>query len=252
MTHLSRSLLLTATAFALPLTLAACGSNEGNEAELAELDDNLTADPAMNDALEDQILVDPDLTDQANTNAIRGANGAIDGKVPPAGGKAAATAQFEGKMLSAPKPRNMTSDDECTSCAGSEGITLGAKAEAQAAQRGKGTCDQKLSYDMGWANRMPPEFPVYPKANVKEAAGVDGGLCDIRVVSFSTASPIKNVVDYYYTQAKRGGYSAEYLLRGSEHVLGGTRGSDDGAYVITLNSRSGGGTVVDIVASNGR
>ncbi len=252
MTHLSRSLLLTATAFTLPLTLAACGSNEGNEAELAELDDNLTADPAMNDALEDQILVDPGLTDQANTNAIRGANGAIDGKVPPAGDKAYATAQFEGKMLSAPKPRNMTSDDECTSCAGSEGITLGAKAEAQAAQRGKGTCDQKLSYDMGWANRMPPEFPVYPKANVKEAAGVEGGLCDIRVVSFSTASPIKNVVDYYYTQAKRGGYSAEYLLRGSEHVLGGTRGNDDGAFVITLNKRSGGGTVVDIVANNGR
>ncbi|WP_108811445.1 hypothetical protein [Sphingorhabdus sp. Alg231-15] len=252
MTNISRSFLLAATAFTLPLTLAACGSNEGNEAELAELDDNLTADPAMNDALEDQILVDPNLTDQANANAIRGANGAVDGKVPPEGGKAYATAQFEGKMLSAPKPRNMTSDDECTSCGGSEGVTLGAKAEAQSAQRGKGTCDQKLSYDMGWANRMPPEFPVYPKANVKEAAGVDGGLCDIRVVSFSTASPIKNVVDYYYTQAKRGGYSAEYLLRGNEHVLGGTRGNDDGAFVITLNKRSGGGTVVDIVANNGR
>tara|TARA_R110000772_G_scaffold73771_16_gene161145 strand:+ start:141 stop:899 length:759 start_codon:yes stop_codon:yes gene_type:complete len=252
MTYLSRSLLLAATAFTLPLTLAACGSNDGNEAELAELDDNLTSDPAMRDALEDQILVDPNLTGQANSNTIHGANGAIDGKVPPEGGKAAAAAQLKGKMLSAPKPRNMTSDDECTSCAGSEGITLGAKAEAQSAQRGKGTCDQKLSYDMGWANRMPPEFPVYPKANVKEAAGVEGGLCDIRVVSFSTASSMKNVVDYYYTQAKRGGYSAEYLLRGSEHVLGGTRSSDDGAYVITLNKRSGGGTVVDIVASNGR
>ena len=131
-------------------------------------------------------------------------------------------------------------------------MTLGAKAEQQSARRGKGTCDQKLSYDMGWANRMPPEFPVYPKANVQEAAGVEGGLCDIRVVSFTTASPIKSVVDFYYTQAKRGGFDAEYLLRGSEHVLGGTRGDDDSAYVITLNKRSGGGTVVDIVASNGR
>ncbi|MEH6757047.1 MAG: hypothetical protein V7676_06005 [Parasphingorhabdus sp.] len=252
MKNLSRSLLLAATAFTLPLTLAACGSNDSNEAELAELDDNLTADPAMKDALEGQILVDPNLTDQANSNAIRGANGPIDGQVPPEGGKAATTAQLKGKMLSAPKPRNMTSDDECTSCAGSEGITLGAKAEAQSAKRGKGTCDQKLSYDMGWANRMPPEFPVYPKANIKEAAGVEGGLCDIRVVSFYTASSIKNVVDYYYTQAKRGGYSAEYLLRGSEHVLGGTRDSDDGAYVVTLNKRPSGGTVVDIVASNGR
>ena len=260
MSNISRSLLLTAAAFALPSTLAACGSNEASEEELAQLDENLTSDPAMNDALEDAILVDPELTDQANRNAIRGANGPADGSVPPGAtyagaaknGDAAAAASLGGKILSAPKPRQMTSDDECSNCAGSEGITLGAKAERQNAKRGKGTCDQKLSYNMRWANRMPPEFPVYPKANVQEAAGVDGGLCDIRVVSFSTASSIKNVVDYYYTQAKRGGFSAEYLKRGSEHVLGGTRGSDDGAFVITLNQRSGGGTAVDIVASNGR
>ncbi len=264
MSQIPRSLLLSVTAFALPLTLAACGTNEENDAELAQLDESLTdpsSDPAMNDALEDAILVDPDLTDQANNNAIRGANGAIDGSVPPGasyagaaeGGKAAANAQLSGKMLSAPEPRLMTSDDECTSCGGADkGMTLGAKAENQYAQRGKGTCDAKLSYDMGWANRMPPEFPIYPKANVKEAAGVEGGLCDLRVVSFTSASSMKSIVDYYYTQAKRGGYSAEYLLRGGEHVLGGTRGSDDGAFVITLNKRSNGGTVVDIVASNGR
>lgn len=248
MAHLSRSLLLAATAFALPLTLAACGSNKDNEEELAELDENLTVDPAMREALEGPIMVDPNLTDQAGNNAIRGANGPVNGKVPPYRRQAT---RIKGKLLSAPKPRKMTSEDECTNCAGSKGITLGAKAEAQNAQRGKGACDRKLSYDMTWANRMPPEFPVYPKANVKEAAGVDGGRCDIRVVSFYTGSAIKNVVDYYYTQAKRSGYSAEYLLRGSEHVLGGTRSSDDGAYVITLNKRSGGGTIVDIVANNG-
>ncbi|WP_417729704.1 hypothetical protein, partial [Roseovarius sp.] len=65
MSNLSRSLLLSATAFALSLTLTACGSNEASEEELAKLDENLTSDPAMNDALEDAILVDPDLTDQA-------------------------------------------------------------------------------------------------------------------------------------------------------------------------------------------
>ncbi|MEW4468638.1 hypothetical protein AB1K62_12475 [Parasphingorhabdus sp. JC815] len=246
MAFLSRPLLLSAAAL-LPLTLAACGSKD-NDAELAELDENLTGDPAMREALEGPIMVDPDLTAQSNRNAIRGANGPVDGKVPPDSGQAA---RIKGKLLSAPKPRKMTAEDECADCAGSRGITLGAKAEAQNAKRGKGACDQKLSYDMGWANRMPAAFPVYPKANVKEAAGAQGGGCNIRVVSFYTGSAMKNVVDYYYTQAKRSGYSAEYLLRGSEHVLGGTRGSDDGAYVITLNKRSGGGTLVDIVANNG-
>jgi len=243
MSKLSRSLWLSAAAFALPLTLAACGSNEASEEELAKLDDNLTSDPAMNDALEDAILVDPDLTDQANRNAIRGANSAADGSVPPGtgeDGRAAAKAALGGKMLTAPKPRQMTSDDE--------GLTLGDKAELQEARAKKPVCNEKLTYDMGWANKMPPEFAVYPKANVQEAAG----KCDLRVVSFTTATPIKSVVDFYYTKAKQGGYDAEYLLRGSEHVLGGSKPNDDDAYVITLNKRSGGGTVVDIVASNGR
>lgn len=258
-----RSLLLVATAFTLPLTLAACGSNEGNDAELAELDDNLTdpsSDPAMNDALEDSILVDPNLTDQANGNAIRPARGAVNGAVPPGanyGNGSDRETAMSGKMLSAPTPRQMTSDDECTSCGAggngqNNGMTLGAKAESQYAQRGKGACDAKLTYDMGWANRMPPEFPVYPKANLQEAAGVEGGRCDIRVVSFTTAASVKKVVDYYYTSAKSGGYNAEYVLRGAEHVLGGTRDDEGGAYVITMNKRKGGGTAVDIVASNGR
>ncbi|AMO72999.1 hypothetical protein [Sphingorhabdus sp. M41] len=242
MSNLSRSLWLSAAAFALPLTLAACGSNEASDEELAKLDDNLTSDPAMNDALEDAILVDPELTDQANRNAIRGANGAADGAVPPGTGKdgrAAAKAALGGKILAAPKPRQMTSDDE--------GLTLGDKAELQETRQNKPVCKDKLTYDMGWANKMPPEFAVYPHANVQEAAG----KCDLRVVSFITATPIKSIVDYYYTKAKRGGYDAEYLLRGSEHVLGGSKPNENSAYVITLNKRSGGGTVVDIVASNG-
>ncbi len=243
MSKLTRSLMLSGAAFALPLTLAACGSKDANDEELAQLDDNLTSDPAMNDALEDSILVDPDLTDQANRNAIRSANGAADGSVPPGTGEdgsAAAKAVLGGKILAAPKPRQMTSDDET--------MTLGDKAELQEARQNKPVCKEKLTYDMAWANKLPPEFAVYPKANVQEAAG----KCDLRVVSFTTATPIKSVVDYYYTQAKRGGYDAEYLLRGSEHVLGGSKANDDDAYVITLNKRSGGGTVVDIVASNGR
>ncbi|MEO9599312.1 hypothetical protein [Parasphingorhabdus sp.] len=243
MSHFSRPLLLSAAAFALPLTLAACGSNETSEEDLAKLDENLTSDPAMNDALEGAILSDPDLTDQANRNAIRGANGAADGSVPAGTGEdgsAAAKAALGGKMLVAPKPKQMTAADGA--------MTLGDKAELAAARRSSPVCKEKLSYDMRWANRMPPEFTVYPKAAVQEAAG----RCDLRVVSFTTATPIKSIVDFYYTKAERGGYDAEYLLRGSEHVLGGTRSKDDGAYVITLNKRSGGGTVVDIVASKGR
>jgi hypothetical protein len=248
-----RPALFAATAFTLPLALTACGQGADNTAELAELDDNLTTpdgDPAMKAALEDQILVDPNLVNSANGNAVRGANQPLDGSVPPGTGPDAAV---NGKgLLSAPKPRVLSEDEECTTCGGNGGMTLGAKAESQHAQRGKGTCDQRLDYSMAWANRMPAEFPVYPRASVEEAAGVEGGQCDIRVASFVTPVKLKDVVDYYYTRAKRSGYTADYVLRKGEHTLGGTRDNDDGAYVITFAQRAQGGTAVDIVANNGR
>jgi hypothetical protein len=99
---------------------------------------------------------------------------------------------------------------------------------------------------------MPTEFPVYPKGRVTEAAGVEGGICDIRVVSFSTSASMQAVADYYYTRARKSGFTADYEVRDGEHVLGGTRDNDGGAYVVTLNALPGGGTSVDIVANNGR
>ena len=248
-----------ALAFTMGLALTACGSLDNDNAEAENIDADLvdaSKDPAMTGALQDQIQVDPDLTEQSNRNAAVNPQGAPNGAVPTLegakGGKAAANAEFEGKgMLSAPKP-TLAKAGDCKTCDATQGTTLGAKAAAQSGGRGKGTCDAKLTYDMGWANRMPPEFAVYPRANVKEAAGVDGGLCDIRVVNFTTREGMKDVVDYYYTKAKRSGYSAEYQLRDGEHVLGGARDADDGAYVIFMRKLSNGYTEVDIVANNGR
>ena len=70
---------------------------------------------------------------------------------------------------------------------------------------------------------MPTEFPVYPKGRVSEAGGVEGGICDIRVVSFSTSASMQAVADYYYTRARRSGFTADYETRDGENVLGGTR-----------------------------
>lgn len=245
-----------ALASCLSLALAACGG--GDDTANSDIEDAALLedgnDPAMTGALADQILVDPDLVDQSNRNAILGSGD--DGALPTATvpsdsaaiGLAAVKKEFGGKaLLSAPKPKAVSAED-CTDC--NQGATLGSKADAQ--QGGKGTCNAKVSYAMSWAQRMPPEFRVYPRANVKEAAGVDSDKCDIRVVNFTTPVDMKNVADYYYTKARRGGYSAEYQLREGDHVLGGTNTKDDGAYVIFMRTMSNGGTEVDIVANNGR
>ena len=240
---------------ALPLSLSACGSDEAPVTD--ELDANLIdSDPEANVALDDRILVDPDLTDSSNNNAVQNVDGTQSAAIPADRGSsrdALTLAEIkDAPALVAPAPTTL-SPEECDNCGqNSQGVTLGARAEEQSVQRGKGGCDAKLEYGAAWANRMPAEFPVYPRGRVLEAAGVEGGLCDIRVVSFTSNVALKKIVDYYYSLARHTGYSAEYVLREGEHTLGGVRDSDGGAYVITFNARPEGGTAVDIVANNGR
>ena len=242
---------------ALALPLAGCGSDNGNEAAVAELDNNLVgkgADAAANGALNDRILVDPELTDSANVNSVKGSDKPLSGAAPAGrgyDGDASIEALDSAKLMRAPKATVVSAED-CTNCGERRAATLGGLAADQGVTRGKGTCDAKLQYGAGWANRMPPEFPVYPRGRVKEAGGVDGGICDIRVASFTTSAAMQNVIDYYYTRARKSGYNAEHQIRAGEHVLGGTRDNDGGAYFITFNKAAGGGTAVDIVANNGR
>lgn len=235
--------LLCGAALALTTVLAACGDKD-SAANLAELDASLTnnvADPALQGALEDQIVVDPDLVGQSNANAVRPADKPMDGTLP-AGihGKAAAEV---GPLMRTPAPVEIKS-------AAQPPVTLGAMARDQ----GKGAatgCAGKLDYNMNWAARMPEEFPVYPGAKLNEAAGVASNACNMRAASFTTGAPLQGVVDYYYTLAKRAGYGASHELLNGQQVLGGTRPSDDGAFVISFTPQTG-GVGVSIIVNNGR
>lgn len=252
--NISRSYILPLILLALPLS--ACGSDDDVQST-EQLDADLAGtDPEGNVALDDRILVDRDLADSSNANAVQNVGGSASGAIPVdkgSSGDALTLAEIRNApALTAPTP-NVLTEEECNNCGqDSKGATLGARAQQQSSQRGKGTCDAKLEYGAAWANRMPAEFPVYPRGRVIEAAGVDGGLCDIRVVSFTSNVAMKKIVDYYYSLARHTGYTAEYVLRDGEHTLGGVRDNDGGAYVITFATRPSGGTAVDIVANNGR
>lgn len=241
-------------------TLAGCGGDADNN--LSDLDARLTnsGDPAINGALQDDIVVDPKLAGQSNGNAGRPADGALPG--PLAGGanradqarraESAARAALGGSVEAAPKPVHASA---CTSCSAEERpMTLGALARDQKNGRTpKGGCNADLAYGSAWANRMPDGFAAYPQARIVEAAGVMNGRCNVRVISFTTAASIKSVMDYYATRARRAGYDAEYEIRGADHMLGGMRVSDQAAYVVMAqDDRASAVTAVQIVASNGR
>ncbi len=191
----------SALALAGLLALAACsGSAENN---LAALDNELMAngvDPALTGALEDQILVDPDLVQQNQPNSARPAEAPIQAQYPN----------------------------------GSEPARLGAS-----------RCGPDFVRGSEWARRLPREFPLYPGGQVSEAAGVDAGPCQMRVVSFTTVDPFARVLEYYRSHADRVGFSAEQQRRGDAHVLGGVRG--DAAYYLIVTPTEHGSDVALIV-----
>lgn len=244
-------------AAALPFTIAACGKAKTDKDAIAALDEKLVgkgSDPAMNAALDDRILIDPNLADASNMTTVAEAVKPLNGALPADNGYEGSTATAadlaDTKIMRAPAPKIVAAEN-CTGCGETRAVTLGGLARDQGISRKKGACDAKMQYGAIWATRMPAAFPVYPKGRVKEAAGVAGAPCNIRVVSFTTSAAMQDVVDYYYSRARRAGFTADYEIRAGEHMLGGTRASDDGAYVVTFGRAPGGQTSVDLVANNG-
>lgn len=254
-----RSRYFGAMVLVLPVALAACGPREG-ERNLDSLDQELidgnaagnSRDPALTSALQDQIMVDPTLTQQANNDAVRPPARPYSGAVPAdgiaAGARGATGAATSETLKSTPAPKA----GSCPQCdAARESLTLGALAARQK-NGSTASCATNLRYSTRWAQRMPTDVPLYPDARVSEAAGTETGNCTVRAVSFATSAPLQTVLDWYYTRTTNAGFSAEHQAEGDEHVLGGTRARDDGAFALFLTKRRDGGTDVDIVANNGR
>ena len=216
------------TLAAASLALPACGRDSGND--LAAMDNELLAngvDPALTSALEDQILVDPNLVQQANPNTIRPAEAPVQAQYP------AGSARSEAALASMHQ--------------------AGRASGASTGQATAGPCGSTVPFDHGpqWARRLPAEFPLYPGGRLTDAAGSDSGDCRMRVVTFTTADPYARVLEHYRSLAARGGFTAEHQQRGTDHVLGGVNARNDGAYYLIVTPRPQGSEVA-LIANNGR
>lgn len=203
------------------------------------------ADPAMSSALDDQIMVDPELSAQGGVAAAVD-GGAVELAPEQRSPEAIASAREEaarkagGSLDMAPQPGE----------GGSTSLVEGAATAAQVAQQSRAAatdCAAKVKYSAIWANRMPDALSVYPRGAVQEAAGTDTDGCMMSVVHFVTPVEAKDVVDYYYTRVRKAGYSADYKMEGFDHVLGGKSGAK--AYVVFARKLDNGLTAVDLIAS---
>lgn len=234
------------------ITLTACGPGEAPADDLARLDDELAVadtadparDPALAAALQDQIMVDPQLLQQSNANAIRPPDRPDTGATAPVDIAARPEAAPPPGLVPAPEP-----EADCPDCRARIGaLTLGAVAERGRDRRVAG-CAGRIGYSAAWANRLPAAAPLYPDARVVEAAGVDEPGCALRLVTFRSSAPLGRLADWYYTKGRAAGYSAEHRAEGGTHVIGGTRG--EAAFLAYLRPRGDGGTEVDLIANGG-
>lgn len=174
-------------ALASLLLLSAGCQGRSEEDKLAELDNRIAAnatDPAIADALEDQIAVDPALTQQSDRNAARATPRPLEAQYPvPVRG---ATVQREGA--------------------------------------GAAPCGTRFQYDPSWAKRLPEAFPLPAGAKLVEAAGDDRPQCRQRAVTYTTSAAADRVIGWYRARAAAAGFSAEELAQNGDRVLGGTKG----------------------------
>lgn len=205
------------------LALGGC-HHKHQQKSVAELDRELmstnAADPAVKGALQDQIMVDPQLAAQANSHSIRPPDEPYSTPLPPA--------------------------DRAQPKAGQAPQTLAQTARSDIAES-KAGCNFAVSYSATWATKLPADLPIYPQGHVNEAAGSDTPTCHLRVVSFTTNAPVASVTDFYMTH----GHDAGYAPSQSGDTIRGTRTKDGAMIVITIGNTNGGGSAVDIVTNAG-
>lgn len=236
-------------ACALLLALAGCGSADEPQ-NLATLEAKVAhnaTDPALREAIEAPIATDPDLRREGNRDGVRPADKPLDGalpaRLPTRDAQAQALKIAGGKLLpTPPATKTITSTGRAITLAGiarEQGLSAACE-------------DPRLNYDLGWAQRLPATLPLYPGAALKDAAGADDPKCTIRAATFATGTEAGQVLDFYYTMARRAGFAVEHAERDGGPALNGTRTKDGAAFYLALRRAANGGIEGDLITSQRR
>jgi hypothetical protein len=179
-------------------------------------------DPAVEQALADQIMVDPDLANENEGNAALTV--AVDHSLPMlvaipeaiAAARADASVLVKGAdhLVRPDLPRIEPIDD----------ARFTTPAQFAAALPGVRDCAEAMTYSAAWAARLPATLPVYPRGATLEAAGTDADGCSLRVASFVTPVEPADVMAFYLARARQSGFTFERAESRFAHGLAGKRG----------------------------
>ncbi len=221
------------------LTLSACGQ-EAVDAPQAKVNQ----DPLLSRALNDPLMVDPDLAWRNEANAVIAFR---DGHpLPPfdarddATDRAREAARMEllenGQIPAVP-----------TALSGEGSASLAELTDAGAIVRAVGSrtdCIDDLNDDLMWSTGLPPTSSIMPHGMVQQAAGVDQGTCVIRVVRYLAPVAIEDALEYHFVKADRARFRMERFDAPEVQLRGERR---DQVMAVHVRAGSGGMTAVDVV-----
>ena len=227
------------TLLSLTLALAACSADDEPVAKQPR-------DPAVEQALNDPLMTDPDLSSRNEGAAALTVN--VDGALPvlEASPEAIASARAEasallggtGAAVSIPAPRGTIAP-------------LGAShspADHLAVLADKTSCKAPLRDSTIWAARLPAALPVYPRGATVAATGGDGKACRVAAVVFSTPIPVDEVVAFYWRRARIAGLAPVTLTADDTPVL---QGRGKGVAFDLRAHETDGGTIVELATVSG-
>lgn len=195
-------------------------------------------DPVIADALNEQLMTDPDLARINPQAALLGGGGPASLPVPPLDRSAEtiAAARAEASRLIGAAPAH--APPPARGGPSGAGETAERTARGALAQLGVPTdCAGRIGYTMAWAARLPAAIPVYPRGHAQEAAGSDEGGCRLRVVNFLSPVPLPDMVDFYWARASAAGMVATHRTDGGDEVIAGKKGA--AGFVAYIRARDG-------------
>ncbi len=223
----------------LALLLSACAGETADEPA-----DNLNQDPQLARALNDPLMVDPDLTWRNESNAVIAFR---DGHpLPP----------FEASDVAAGRAREaarleLLEDGQIPSLpAASSGVGSGALADLATAGSiveavgSRTDCIEDLDGDLRWSTQLPETSSIMPHGMVQQAAGVDEGTCVIRIVRYLTPAGLDDALEYHFVKADRARFRIERFDLPEAQIRGERR---DQKMAVHVRAGDRGMTAVDVI-----
>lgn len=206
--------------------------------------DVVAKDPLLAKALNDPLMVDPDLSWRNEANA---AVAIRDGHpLPPFDASDAAISRARdavrlelldnGQIPAMPLPSNGEGKPSLANL-----TTADAMIEAVGSRT---DCIDAMTDELSWSTGLPPWSSIMPHGMVQQAAGVDQGNCVVRVVRYLTPISIDDALEYHFAKADRARFRVERYSSPEAQIFAERR---DQAMAFHVRKGPGGLTAVDIV-----